>query len=154
MPDLNHLVVAGRIVKNANFRYTQSGKEIADFTIATNRSKKNAAGEYESVANYFNLSTFVKSEKFKKYLVKGQQITVEGYLKQDRWEQDDGAKRTQNNIGVTRLYLVFPKKESEPNAEAAATESAQESEPAQIIFDGETPDEELFADGEGKWDVY
>ena len=37
--------------------------------------------------------------------VRGQQMTVEGFLKQDKWEKD-GVKHSEIKIGVIRIYLT------------------------------------------------
>lgn len=110
MSDLNHLVIQGRIAKDASLRITATGKKVASFPLASNWTHKNAAGEYEDSANFFTVSMFVNSDKFAGRLVKVQTVIVEGHLRQDRWEQDDGQKRSQNSIAVSRLHLVFPKK--------------------------------------------
>lgn len=142
MSDLNHLVIQGRIAKDASFRTTANGKKVANFTLASNRARKNAAGKYEDSASFFPVSCFVNSDKFAGCLVKGQTVIVEGHLRQDRWEQDDGQKRRQNSIVVSKIHLVFPKKDS------SEREESDTSEFEDMVFDGGLPDEDIFMDEE------
>lgn len=142
MSDLNHLVIQGRIAKDASFRATARGKKVARFTLASNWPRKNAAGGYEDSANFFVVSSFVGSDKFASHLVKGQTVIIEGRLRQDRWEQDDGQKRIQNNIAVSKIHIVFPKKA------LPAMEASDKAECEDMVFDGELPDEDIFMDDE------
>jgi len=144
MSDLNHLVIQGRIAKDASLRITATGKKVASFPLASNWTHKNAAGEYEDSANFFTVSMFVNSDKFAGRLVKVQTVIVEGHLRQDRWEQDDGQKRSQNSIAVSRLHLVFPKK----SAAEGIQENSDTQENEDMVFDDALPVEDIFMDGE------
>ena len=86
--DMNKLVIIGRITKDCEFGYMNSGSAKADFSIAVNDSRKNG-NEWVQETSYFNITVWGKSaENLKDYLKKGQQVCIEGKLKQDRWEKD------------------------------------------------------------------
>jgi single-strand DNA-binding protein len=92
MADVNHVVIVGRLTRDADLKYTASGFAFSNFSLAVNRRKKNG-NEWVEEANYFDVNLFGKAaESLKPYLVKGKQIAVEGELKHDRWEQDGQAR--------------------------------------------------------------
>jgi single-strand DNA-binding protein len=102
MADVNHVIIIGRLTRDAELKYTAAGFAISNFSIAVNRRRKNG-DQWVEEANYFDVNLFGKSaEGLKQYLVKGKQIAVEGELKQDRWEQDGQARSkvviTANNV--------------------------------------------------------
>jgi len=105
MYDLNNLVLQGRIVRNAEFTTTDTGLPVARFSIASNRYRK-VGEEYVEVASYFPIVLFGKpAVALRDRLVRGQQMTVEGFLKQDKWEKD-GVKHSEIKIGIIRVYLT------------------------------------------------
>lgn len=113
MSDLNRVTVQGRIVRNAEFTTTESGLKVGRFTIATNRYKRNPDGSHGEESYFFPLAVFGKyAENLEQYLVKGQQVIVDGYIRQHRWEKD-GEKKSEIGIGVERIHLIFSGKKSE-----------------------------------------
>ena len=138
MSDLNALYLYGRVVKDAELKKTSSGVSVAVFTIASNRTYKDGNGEFEEKGNFFPLAVFGNyAEKTVSLLKKGLRVTVEGYLKQDKWEKD-GEKRSSIAIGVKKLHLLFDKKPEE-NAKQSS-ESQLADEPGETI---EFADEQL-----------
>ncbi len=91
MTDLNHVVLIGRLTRDLgsderSFGYVANGQARANVSIAVNRSRKQADGSWGDEVNYFDVTIWGKTaEILKPYLVKGKQICVEGYRKQDRW---------------------------------------------------------------------
>ena len=45
---LNHAIIVGRIVRNPELKKTDSGKKVANITLAVPRSFKNEKGEYDA----------------------------------------------------------------------------------------------------------
>lgn len=105
MKDINKVILIGRLTKDFELVYLQSGKAKGEFTIASNDIKKNA-DKWEDVVNFFDCELFGKSaENLKPYLNKGQQVAIEGKLKQDRWEKD-GQKNSKTKILIENIQLV------------------------------------------------
>ena len=120
MTDLNHVVLIGRITQDIgsderNFSYVGNGQARANISIAVNRSKKQG-DQWVDEVNYFNITVWGKTaENLKPYFNKGQQICVEGHLKQDRWEKD-GKKESRISIVADSIQLVGGKKDGDNNA--------------------------------------
>lgn len=115
MTDLNHVVLIGRLTRDLgederSFGYVANGQARANVSIAVNRSRKNGEQWVDEV-NYFDITIWGKTaENLKPYLLKGKQICVEGYLKQDRWEKD-GAKMSRVSIVANNVQLLGGKSE-------------------------------------------
>lgn len=101
MNDLNDYSVIGRLTRDLgerDFAYIGNGTAKADLSIAVNRSVKRN-NEWQDEVSYFNVVVWGKTaENLKQYFVKGKQLAIRGYLKQDRWEKD-GQKHS-------RVYIV------------------------------------------------
>lgn len=105
MQDLNKVLVVGRLTKDIVVEYTNGGMAIAKGSIAVNRSQKKG-GDWVETASFFDITLFGKmAENLKPYLLKGKQVAIGGYLKQDRWTSQDGQNRSKVYIGVEELQL-------------------------------------------------
>ncbi len=105
MSDVNHVVLIGRLTRDAELKYSSGGAAICRFSLAINRRKKQG-DEWVEEANFFDVVLFGKSgESINQYLVKGKQVAVEGELHQNRWEQD-GQSRSKVEIYATNVQLL------------------------------------------------
>ncbi|MBR6078705.1 MAG: single-stranded DNA-binding protein [Treponema sp.] len=108
--DLNSVVLIGRLTRDAELTYLQSGSAVANISIASNRNRKEG-DQWISEVNYFDVSLFGKqAESLKQYLLKGKQIAIQGSLKQDRWEKD-GQKFSKIRIIANSVELLGGKSE-------------------------------------------
>lgn len=126
MTDINNLTVIGRITRDLNessYGYTNNGTARANISIAVNRSRKNGDQWVDDVS-YFDVTIWGKTaENLKPYLVKGQQIAVQGYLKQDRWEKD-GEKKSRVVIVSELVQLVGGKREETQDSQFSSSQNS------------------------------
>jgi single-strand DNA-binding protein len=109
MTDTNSVVIAGRLTRDSEGKYTKGGMAIAEMSVASNRSIKKG-DQWQDEASFFDCIMFGKrAEKLGEYLTKGTQVIIQGQLKQDRWEKD-GQKRSKINIVVDNIQLVGGRK--------------------------------------------
>lgn len=134
MTDINSVVLVGRITKDVgsderSFSYVGNGTAKAVVNIAVNRGVKKG-DKWEDETSFFDVVIWGKTaENLKPRLTKGTQITVSGYLKQDRWEKD-GQK--QSRVQVVADMVEVPnvsKKDAEKVAEAFSGEAFPEDNP-------------------------
>ena len=134
MTDINSVVLVGRITKDVgsderSFSYIGNGIAKAVVSLAVNRSVKKG-DKWEDETSFFDVVIWGKTaENLKPRLKKGTQITVSGYLKQDRWEKD-GQK--QSKIYVNAEQVEIPndsKKYAEKVANAFGGEAFPEDNP-------------------------
>lgn len=117
MTDLNSVVLCGRLTADIGssqngFSYTQGGTAIGRFSIAVNRSRKQG-DQWVDEVSYFNVTVFGKTaENLKPYLTKGRLVAVQGFLKQDRWtDQNGGGARSSVGIIADHIQLCGGKAE-------------------------------------------
>jgi single-strand DNA-binding protein len=105
MMDINHVMLIGRLTRDAEFKVLPSGQTVCNFSIAVNRRKK-VGDQWEDEANYFDIVLWGKqADSLNRYLVKGKQIGVDGELRQDRWQQD-GQNRSKVVISANNVQLL------------------------------------------------
>jgi single-strand DNA-binding protein len=105
MADVNHVVLIGRLTRDAELKYTAGGQAVCKFSIAVNRRKKNG-DQWEDEANFFDIVLWGKQgESLQSYLVKGKMVGVDGELRQDRWQQD-GQNRSKVEIIANYIQLL------------------------------------------------
>ena len=105
MADINHVVLVGRLTRNAELKYTNSGAAVSKFSLAVNQRRKKG-DQWEDEVHYFDVSLWGKTaEAINQYLVKGKQVGVQGQLRQDRWQQD-GQNRSKVEIFATNVMLL------------------------------------------------
>lgn len=105
--DLNTVVLCGNLVRDCELKYMQSGTAIGNIAIACNRSKKQSDGTYTSEVSYFDVVLFGKTaENLKQYLTKGKKVAVQGFLKQDRWQDQNGQSRSRVSVIAENLQLL------------------------------------------------
>jgi single-strand DNA-binding protein len=105
MADLNHVVLVGRLTRDAELKYTATGQAVSKFSLAVGRRRKNG-DEWVDETSYFDIVLWGKTaETLNQYLVKGKQVGVDGELRQERWEQD-GQSRSKVSITANNVQLL------------------------------------------------
>lgn len=110
MQDLNNLTLIGRVCQTVgaderSFGYVGNGTARANVNIAVNRAKK-VNGQWTEETYFFPVTIWGKTaENLKPYLVKGQQICVSGFLKQDKWQDQNGNKQSRISIVAETVQL-------------------------------------------------
>ena len=105
MADLNHVVLIGRLTRDAELKYTAGGQAVCKFSIAVNRRKK-IGDQWEDEANFFDIVVWGRQgESLHPYLVKGKMVGVDGELRQDRWQQE-GQNRSKVEVIANYLQLL------------------------------------------------
>ncbi len=144
MADINHVVLVGRLTRNAELKYTSGGGAVSKFSIAINLRRKKDE-QWVDEAHFFDIVLWGKTaESLNQYLVKGKQVGIEGQLRQNRWEQD-GQARSKVEIFATNVMLLG-------SAGGAGSGSRQGAGPAaeqrggQDFPEGEAPAPDHFED--------
>ena len=130
MNNLNRVIINGNLTTDCKLEYGRSGTAYGGFCIAVNISEKN----WVDVPSFFEVKAFGKLfESQHPYLTKGANVTVEGKLKQEKWETKDGEKRHKIVIVADTLYLGPRKKDGgsgEPKFESASPEPDNQMPPS------------------------
>lgn len=131
---LNKIILTGRLTKDPELRYTNSGTAVTNFTIAVDRKFKNAQGERET--DFIDIVSWGKlAETCTQHIGRGRLIGVAGRLQINKNKADNG--RTYINPEVVAeevTFLSWPKgrEESKDEAERTDTTDAQNKIPKDI----------------------
>jgi len=110
----NKVQLIGRLGQAPEVKHLDSGKTVANFSLATNDNYKNAKGELIENTEWHNLVAWGKTaEIIEKYVQKGSEIAIEGKLTNRSWEDKDGNKRYTTEVLVNELLLLGDKKTNE-----------------------------------------
>jgi single-strand DNA-binding protein len=114
---LNKVMIIGRLGRDPEMRYTPSGRPVTTFSVATSRSWNTADGERRTETEWFNVVAWSSlAEICNQYLVKGQQVYIEGRLQTRRWEDDQGKRHSSVEIVANEMIILGPRR-SGANAE-------------------------------------
>ena len=106
MSDVNRVIEIGHLTRDEDLSYTAGGMAIGKVSLAVNRRVKKGQ-EWVDESNYFDVVIFGKqAESLQKFLTKGKQIAVDGFLKQERWEGPNGEKRSRITIVANDIQLL------------------------------------------------
>lgn len=129
--DVNVIVMTGRLVKDAE----QKAQNFATFTIAVNRSYKTKSGEVKDEASFIDCELNGR-DKLVPYLKKGVKISLNGELRQNRWEKD-GKKYSSLVVRVDNNSIKFIN-ESNRKHDENAVEVPPKAESETMPVDEET----------------
>ncbi len=122
---MNCIILSGRLTKDPEVKYTQSGKVVASFALAVNRP---FAKEGEPKADFFNCQVWGKqAEALGNYIHKGDPLLVEGRLQIRQYTDKNNSQRW-----ITEI--VCDKTEFLPKGNKVA--ASRETQPPAGGFDG------------------
>ena len=103
--DINVVVLVGRLTRDCELKSTPQGTSVCRFSIAVNRRKR-TGDRWEDEVSYFDVVLWGKSaETLKPYLQKGRQVSIEGELRQNRWEQE-GKTNSKVEVVANNVQLL------------------------------------------------
>lgn len=88
---INRVVLAGRLTRDPELKYTPNGVAVANFTLAVNRPFKSQSGESE--ADFINCVVWRKpAENLANYMSKGSLVGVDGRVQTRSFDNQEGKK--------------------------------------------------------------
>lgn len=106
---INNVVLTGRLVRNAELRFTPNGDAVANFTLAV---QQNFESNGERKADFINCVIWRKAaETLANYTQKGSLIGVEGRLGTRAYENQDGKMVWVTEVIADRFTFLESKKE-------------------------------------------
>lgn len=141
---MNKVILMGRLVRDPEVRYTQTGKVVAQFTLAVDRPFTNQDGQRE--ADFINCVLWGKpAELLGNGVHKGQKVLVEGRLQIRSYDAKDGSKKWITEIIASVFEFCEKKEEASANYQSgtstsyAGQGSNMESFGSAVPFDEEIP---------------
>lgn len=106
MSNLNHVVLMGRLTKDPELRYTQSGVPVSSFTLAINEYYKDKAEQSKEITTFIDCEVWRKlAEVLAEHMEKGSGLCIMGKLRLDRWEKE-GQKRSKVKVICTTIKFL------------------------------------------------
>lgn len=107
MANFNKVMLMGNLTKDPTLRYLPSQTAVCDFGMAVNRTWTGTDGVKKEEVTFVDCDAFGKTaELLAKYKKKGDPLFVEGRLKLDQWEAQDGTKRSRLKVIVENFQFL------------------------------------------------
>jgi single-strand DNA-binding protein len=105
VPDLNKVIVAGRLTRDPELRYTPQGKPWCRISIANTRYFKGSDGERREDTAFIDVTVWGPMAEFVgERLKKGRPVIVDGSLRSSEWEdKESGQKRRKLEVNAQRV---------------------------------------------------
>ncbi|MEG1404802.1 MAG: single-stranded DNA-binding protein [Oscillospiraceae bacterium] len=102
---LNHINLMGRLTRDPELRYTQSGTAVASFTLAVDRDfASKESGEKQT--DFIDIVAWRQTGEFvSKYFTKGSMAVVSGRLQIREWQDKEGGKRRNAEVVAENVYF-------------------------------------------------
>lgn len=114
MRGLNKVMLIGRLGKDPEMIFFESGVAKASFTLATNEIYRDRDGNKIEKTDWHNVVMWRKlAEISGKYLKKGSRVYIEGKLKTRSWDDRDGNKRYITEVEAIDMHMLDTKQQSQ-----------------------------------------
>lgn len=129
LPNVNMVMLAGRLVQDPDFRYTPTGIPVVRLRIASDRPYRDQGGEWQRETLFIDVIAWrALAERMQRQVHKGSPVLVEGYLRSRSWETEEGMRRSVIEVVARRIQIL---------------EKASETDTVPDVLDEEEPDEDL-----------
>lgn len=133
------VILIGNATRDTELRYTPSGTAVADVGIAINkRVKKN--DEWIDEVTFLDVTCWARTAEIAgEYVKKGKQIMIEGELRVDKWESNEGEKRSRLVIVARQLKLLGGGSRINGTTKKDTTTSPPQNDALSIEVDNDVP---------------
>lgn len=136
MAGVNKVILIGNLGKDPEVRHLESGSVVANLTLATTESYKDKNGNRVENTEWHDLELWEGLAKIaEQYLRKGNSIYVEGKIKSDTWQDEQGNNRKRTKIRVLNMTMLGGRSDNQQ----------QDSGYSQNTNQGQNPNKEVKA---------
>lgn len=119
---VNRVILVGRLGKDPEVRYTAEGTAVANFSLATDESFTDRAGDKQTRTEWHRIVAWKRlAEVCGEYLTKGKLVYIEGGIRTRKWNDQNGTERKSFDIIATQMRMLS----SNGNGAKAKVESAK-----------------------------
>lgn len=132
MANYNRVILVGRLTRNVELKFTQSGLAVTDIGLAVNDRRKSQSGEWIEETTFVDVTLWGRTaEVAGEYLSKGAPVLIEGRLKLDTWESG-GQKHSKLRVVGERMQMLGGRPGTgSGTAPQSAYDESEYSQPAQ-----------------------
>ena len=137
MASYNKVILMGNLTRDPELQYLPSGTAVARVGLAVSHVYNDRqSGERKEDVCFVDLDAFGRTaENINEYFQKGRPILVEGRLRFQSWETDDGQRRSKHSVMVDRFEFVGSRQDSDGGGTYDQASSA--AAPSSPEFSGE-----------------
>jgi single-strand DNA-binding protein len=107
MASFNKVILLGNLTRDPETRVTANGNTICKLGLAVSRAYSTRDGERREETTFVDIDAFGKqAEVITKYMRKGRPLMVEGRLKLDQWETNEGQKRSKLGVVLENFQFI------------------------------------------------
>ena len=107
---INKAILVGNLGQDPDLNFTQAGKGVCNFTLATNETWKDKEGQKQERVEWHRVVVWgAQGKACGEHLTKGSQVYVEGRLQTRDWEDKDGNKRYTTEIVAAKVNFLGTK---------------------------------------------
>lgn len=126
---MNKLIITGRLCRDPEVKAIGENNMVAKFTVAVNRNYKDKDGNRP--ADFIPCEAFGKTAEFiSNYVTKGRLVEVDGEMRVDQYQNEEGENRTFTKCHVNSLNVLDSAKSANEESTATNTEIERPSKPA------------------------
>ena len=126
---MNKLIITGRLTRDPEVKAIGENNMVAKFTVAVNRNYKDKEGNRP--ADFIPCEAFGKTAEFiSNYVTKGRLVEVDGEMRVDQYQNEEGENRTFTKCHVNSLNVLDSAKTADGESTATNTEIERPSKPA------------------------
>jgi single-strand DNA-binding protein len=138
---VNKAILVGRLGRDPETRYTSGGQAVCNFTMATDETYKDRAGERQKRTEWHRIVVWGKqAEIAQQYLHKGSLIFVEGRIQSRQWDDREGQKRTTVEIVANNFRMLGGRGDNAGSSAQSASGDAEAHAPAAGPEETPTPE--------------
>lgn len=146
---LNKVMIIGKLGRDPELRYTNTGTPVTTLSVATNESFLDRDGNRQERTEWHRVTVFQKqAENCAHYLGKGSLVYVEGTLQTRKWQDQQGMDRYTTEIRAQRVQFLDRKTDRRPQGGAWGQEGGQGGYGGQENFGGEFQAQDMGMGGE------
>ena len=137
MASYNKVILMGNLTRDPELKYLPSGTAVANFGLAMNETYTDRqTGEKKEDVCFVDIEAWGRqAEIANEYLQKGSSVFIDGSLKFDSWEADDGTKRSRLRIRAFRFQFIGGRQDGDGGG--AYDQAAPASAPSSPELSGE-----------------
>lgn len=107
---MNKVILLGRLVADPETRFTQNNISVSRFRLAVNRQVRQQEGQ--QTADFFDIVAWRGTADFvSRYFKKGMQVLIEGYLRNNNWQDQQGNKHYRTEVHCENVYFADSKRD-------------------------------------------
>ena len=105
---VNKVILVGNLGSDPENKYLPSGSSVSEFSVATTRAWKNRdSGQQQEETEWHRITAFgSQAEICGEYLRKGSQVYIEGRLKTDKWQDQQGNTRYTTKVVMENMQML------------------------------------------------